>query len=98
VELAWIPGNFDVRIAARTGPGYHDEQWELGRDYPPAFVPWNTNSNLVLCMRLLEERRFDVDSMTTHVIPLDQAEAEIDLVLDNHEDALGVVFTNGEDE
>jgi threonine dehydrogenase-like Zn-dependent dehydrogenase len=98
LELAWIPGNFDVRIAARTGPGYHDEQWEVGRDYPPVFVPWTTNSNLGLCMRLLGEKRFNVDCMTTHVIPLDRVEEEIEHVLDNHEDALGVVFTNGDHE
>lgn len=98
IDLAWIPGNFDVRIAARTGPGYHDEEWELGRDYPPVFVPWTTNSNLELCMRLLEEKRFNVDCLTTHMIPLDRVEEEIEHVLDTYEEALGVVFTNGEDD
>jgi len=95
MEMAWIPANFDVRIAARTGPGYHDDQWERGADYPPVVVPWTTNSNLGLCMRLLEERRVDVDCLTTHRIPLESVEEEVDGLLDNPEEVLGVVFTNG---
>ena len=39
-------GNLDIRSAARTGPGYHDKEWEHGASYPKVFVPWTTKRNL----------------------------------------------------
>lgn len=48
-------GNIDVRSAARTGPGYHDEAWEHGKDYPPVFVPWTTRRNVEECLRFMAE-------------------------------------------
>ena len=49
-------GNLDVRSAARTGPGYHDEAWEHGADYPPVFMQWTTRRNLEECLRFMDAR------------------------------------------
>jgi threonine dehydrogenase-like Zn-dependent dehydrogenase len=49
-QFAALLGNLDVRSAARTGPGYHDEDWEHGQDYPPVFVDWTTNRNMEECL------------------------------------------------
>jgi threonine dehydrogenase-like Zn-dependent dehydrogenase len=46
-------------------------------------------------MRLLEEKRVDVDCLTTHIIPLEKVEQEIDRILDKPEEVLGLVFTTG---
>lgn len=91
ISLEWIPANLDVRIAARTGAGYHDELWELGRDYPPVFMQWTTRTNLEVCMELLEDRRINVDSLITHRIDLYDAERQIDAIR-NPEEILGLVF------
>ena len=48
-------GNVDVISAARTGPGYHDEAYEHGADYPPVFVHWHTQRNLELVLRFMSE-------------------------------------------
>lgn len=84
--------NVDVRRSSRTGPGYHDEQWEAGRGYPPALVRWTTRRNLRLCMRLIAEGRLDVDCLTTHTIPLADVDAGISGILGRPERILGVVF------
>jgi polar amino acid transport system substrate-binding protein len=84
--------NIDIRIAARTGPGYHDEAWELGADYPPAVVRWSTRANLALCMQLISEGKLNVDCLTTHTIPFENAESGLNHVVTQPEQALGVVF------
>ena len=84
--------NMDIRRASRTGPGYHDEAWEAGPDYPPVFLRWTTKTNLALCLRLISEGRLDVDRLTTHTIPLDDVEAGVLKALESPDDMLGVVF------
>lgn len=85
--------NLDLRRAARTGPGYHDKEWEFGADYPPVFMRWTTRSNLELCMRLIAEGRLGVDALTTHTMPLTHVDEQISAALDDPDGMLGVVFT-----
>jgi len=85
--------NADIRRAGRTGPGYHDEAWEHGPDYPPVFMRWTTRTNLELIMRLIGEGRLNVDCLTTHTIPLADVEAAVAAILDAPDEILGVVFT-----
>ncbi len=84
--------NIDIRRASRTGPGYHDTEWEEGRDYPPVFMRWTTRTNISLCLRLISEGKLNVDPLTTHTIPLDDVAAEIDKAVQNPDNMLGVVF------
>lgn len=84
--------NVDVRRASRTGPGYHDEAWEVGAGYPPVFVRWTTGTNLRLVIRLLAEGRLKVDSLTTHTIALADVDAGISAIIDDPDGILGVVF------
>ena len=88
--------NTDIRRASRTGFGYHDEAWEFGTDYPSVAMRWTTRTNLELCLRLMSESRLDVDALTTHVIPLDNADAETARALEDPDGILGVVFTMNE--
>ncbi len=86
--------NVDIRRASRTGPGYHDEPWETGRDYPPVLVRWSTRTNLELCMRLIAEGKLNVDALTTHTIRLADAGTGVAAILDEAEEILGVLFEN----
>jgi len=85
--------NAEFRQAGRTGPGYHDDAWEVGPPYPPVFMRWTTRTNLELCMRLIAEGRLNVDALTTHTIPLADVEAGIDAIIGRPDEILGVVFT-----
>ena len=84
--------NFDIVRAARTGAGYHDEDWEYGPDYPPVFMRWTTRTNLELCMRMIGEGKINVDCLTTHRIPLEEVEAQIAGLIGDPDQVLGVVF------
>jgi threonine dehydrogenase-like Zn-dependent dehydrogenase len=88
--------NMDIRRSSRTGPGYHDEAWEFGPDYPPVVMRWTTRTNLELCMRLLAEGKVDVDALTTHTVPLDLVDEETSKIIEDPDGVLGVVFTMNE--
>ena len=87
-----VTTNIDIRRASRTGPGYHDEIWETGGDYPPVFMRWTTRTNGALCLRLMAEGRLNVDCLTTHTVPLAEAEDRILAILEKPDEILGVVF------
>ncbi len=85
-------GNLDFLASSRTGSGYHDPEWEYGREYPKVFVPFTTRRNAVELIRLIAEKRLLVDPITTHRIPARHAAEAGDLLLDHPDQALGVIF------
>ena len=85
-------GNVDVISAARTGPGYHDEAYEHGADYPPVFVPWPTQRNLELVLRFMSEGKLKVKPLITDILPIEQAAAGCEKLIQTPNEALGVVF------
>ncbi|HJP33385.1 MAG: hypothetical protein QF689_12630 [Candidatus Latescibacteria bacterium] len=85
-------GNVDVRSAARTGPGYHDEAWEHGAAYPPVFVEWPTRRNLAECLRAIAAERLHVAELITHRLPLDRIGDAVDELVERPQEALGVVL------
>lgn len=84
--------NVDILRSARTGPGYHDEAWQAGSEYPPVFVRWSTRANLDVCIRLMSDKRLHVDALTTHRVPLADVQSGIDAILSEPDSALGVIF------
>jgi len=91
--LKWIPANIDIRIAARTGPGYHDDDWETGRDYPSVFMRWTTRTNLEVCMDLIARGKINLDVLTTHRAQLMNATSSINEIRDP-DSILGLVFVS----
>ncbi len=85
-------GNLDVRSAARTGPGFLDEEYETGASYPPVFVQWSTQRNLHECLRLMSEGRLDVGEFTTHVFAMSDAPEAIDTIVERTGETIGVVL------
>ena len=86
-------GNVDVISAARTGPGYHDEAYEHGADYPPVFVPWPTQRNLELSLRLMSEGKIQVNPLITDIIPIENAAEGCEKLIQTPNEALGVIFS-----
>lgn len=85
-------GNVDVRSSARPGPGYHDPEWEHGKDYPPVFVEWTTRRNVEECLRLMALGRLRTDPLITHRVPLEQAPEICDTLIQSPGEALGVIL------
>ena len=86
-------GNVDVISAARTGPGYHDEDYEHGADYPPVFVQFPTQRNLELSLRMMSEEKINVQAVITDIVPIDQAADACEKLIQTPNEALGVIFT-----
>jgi NADPH2:quinone reductase len=91
-QFAAALGNLDVRSAARTGPGYHDTEWEHGRDYPPVFVDWTTHRNMEECLRFIADGTLHVEPLITHRVPLSEAPDACEALIQTPNDALGVVI------
>jgi threonine dehydrogenase-like Zn-dependent dehydrogenase len=85
-------GNVDVRSSARPGPGYHDKEWEHGRDYPPVFVEWTTRRNVEECLRFMALGKLHPEALITHRVPLTEAPAICDTLIDRPGEALGVIL------
>ena len=85
-------GNADIRSAARTGAGYHDPDYEYGRDYPAAFVQFTTQRHLCEIVNLINEERLRVDPMTTHTLPLEEVARAADLLIEHPDRALGIIL------
>ena len=92
VSLAAALGNIDLLSSARTGPGYHDQNWERGADYPAVFVEFDTQRNLEECLRAMAEGRLRVDEMITHRVPVDQAPEACEELIEHPGAAVGVVL------
>lgn len=92
LDLAAGLGNVDIRSSARPGPGYHDDAWEHGADYPPVFVPWTTQRNLEECLRAMAEGRLNVRPLITDTVPLEAAPAACEKLIAQPDQAIGVVF------
>ena len=85
-------GNLNIKIASRTGPGYHDSEYEYGKDYPNAFVQFTTQRNLREIINLISEKRLLVDPMTTHTLPLEEVGKAADLLINSPDKAMGIVL------
>ena len=85
-------GNVDVRSAARTGPGYHDGEWEAGRDYPPVLVEWSTQRNLAESLRAMTDGRLRIEPLITHRFALERVAEAVDLLVERPAEAVGVVL------
>jgi threonine dehydrogenase-like Zn-dependent dehydrogenase len=85
-------GNLNIKIASRTGPGYHDREYEYGKDYPAGFVQFTTQRNLREIISLISEKRLLVDPLTTHTMPLERVGEAADLLIDSPDKALGIIL------
>ncbi len=85
-------GNLDIRSAARTGPGYHDQAYEYGADYPPVFVPWTTQRNLEEIVRWLADGRLNARELVTHRYEIGQAVEACETIIQSPQKVLGVAL------
>ncbi len=85
-------GNLDIRSSARPGPGYHDEQWERGWDYPPVFVQWTTKRNIEEYLRAIAEGKLKVKPLISHEYPLDKAPEACEEIIQSPEKTLAVLL------
>jgi len=84
----------ELRLSTSYGPGRYDMEYEeKGRDYPYGYVRWTENRNMGAFLTLIAEGRLDVDALTHHRIPIEEAEAAYGKILDASGSPLGILLT-----
>ncbi len=80
-------------MARAYGPGSYDPSYEKqGRDYPEAYVRWTENRNMQEFLRLLAERRVNVDALVSHTFPLQDAERAYQTIMAPGSTSLAVLL------
>lgn len=88
---AWS-GNLDVRCSSRTGCGYHDHDWEYGKDYPDVFVQFTSQRNARELVALMAENRLKVKPLITNHFKIEKVGEAVDLLMKHPDTALGVIL------
>lgn len=66
----------DLLISRSYGPGRYDAYYESeGFDYPKEYVPWTEKRNMEFFLQLLSEKKINVKSLITDIIPFKDAES-----------------------
>lgn len=83
-----------VVVSKAGGPGIGDVNYEMkGIDYPPAYVRWTEKRNLEEFLRLLAEKKVQIEPLITHRQPFETALALYEDLLSNKAgSAIGVVL------
>ena len=64
----------DLLISRSYGPGRYDPYYEYeGFDYPKKFTPWTEQRNMEYFLKLLSEKKIDVKSLISEIIPAENA-------------------------
>lgn len=64
----------DFRLSRSYGPGRYDRSYEeKGADYPIGYVRWTEKRNMEEFLRLVQQKKVDVQKLTTHVFPIEHA-------------------------
>lgn len=84
----------DIRISCSYGPGRYDSQYELaGIDYPPAYVRWTENRNMLAFLELLSQGKINTSILTTHRFDIKDAVRAYDLISGKtNEKYLGIIL------
>ncbi len=81
-------------ISMSYGPGRYDPEYEeRGHDYPLPYVRWTEKRNIESFLELVNDKRINVERLTTHRFSIDEAERAYDLIsAESTASYLGVVL------
>src|SRR5712675_2328178 len=71
----------DFRVSRSYGPGRYDSAYEQkGIDYPIGYVRWTETRNMDAFLKLLADRKLDLQPLITHRFPVTRAHSAYDLI------------------
>ena len=83
----------EVKISMSYGPGRYDRSYEEGGlDYPYEYVRWTERRNLESVLELMSRGALDVQSLTTHRLPIQKAADAYSMIYAGTEPYVGVVL------
>lgn len=84
----------DFRVSRSYGPGRYDSAYEQkGIDYPIGYVRWTETRNMEAFLKLIADRKLDLQPLITHRFPIARAHSAYDLITGKTREAfLGVLI------
>lgn len=83
----------ELRMSCSYGPGRYDLNYEeKGMDYPAAYVRWTERRNMQAFQELVHSGRIDIDYLTTHEFPFEEAAKAYDMIVSHSEPFLGIIL------
>lgn len=84
----------DYRASCSYGPGRYDKNYEEGgQDYPFGYVRWTEKRNMEEFLRLLSEKRINIENLITHIFPIENADKAYELVFKSKEPIRGILLS-----
>jgi predicted dehydrogenase/threonine dehydrogenase-like Zn-dependent dehydrogenase len=89
----------DFRVSRSYGPGRYDSAYEQkGIDYPIGYVRWTETRNMEAFLKLLADRKLNLQPLITHRFPVARAHSAYELITGKiNEPFLGVLIAYPED-
>ena len=89
----WYKKELELRMSCSYGPGRYDPEYEeKGIDYPTAYVRWTEKRNMQAFQELIYSGHIDIDYLTTHEFPLEEAAKAYDMIVNHSEPFLGLLL------
>lgn len=83
----------ELRMSCSYGPGRYDINYEeKGIDYPPAYVRWTENRNMLAFQELIRSGRIDLSFLTSHEFSLEDAPQAYDMIVNRSESFSGILI------
>ncbi len=92
VTLASSSGNLRIISSAKAGPGYRDERFENGADYPSGYVKWTVKRNVEAILRAVADKKIKFDDLITHEYKLQEALEAYKKLAEPDTDSLAVLL------
>ena len=82
INRSWFyEKELEFKVSCSYGPGRYDPQYESqGHDYPLPFVRWTQQRNFQACLKLMEEKRINVDELAKNKFAINQIEKAYELI------------------
>ena len=92
-EPHWYKKELQLKMSCSYGPGRYDISYEdKSQDYPAAYVRWTENRNMQAFQSLIYGGKVNIDYLSTHEYPIENATQAYDMIVANSEPYLGVVI------
>jgi predicted dehydrogenase/threonine dehydrogenase-like Zn-dependent dehydrogenase len=83
----------DFIMSTSYGPGRYDSNYEMkGIDYPIGYVRWTENRNMIEFVRLLNERKIDIQALISNKFGIEQALEAYKSLVDNPQNNIANIF------
>lgn len=92
VTLASSSGNLKILSSAKAGPGYRDEKFESGANYPCGYVKWTVNRNVAVILQAIADKKLCLESLITHEYKYQDALQAYKKLAEPDTDALAVLL------